>query len=125
MTVIYIICSSIIFFIAAFIFRKQLVSQLLKLKGKLHIHSLRKAINDADADKEETGRKNMVVFNTTTGEFEPVQKKLLKTAAKVTKNKNNAARTKGRVKFAKPVKKRYITTERVNKTEKNSLYVTN
>lgn len=97
---------------------------LLKLKGKLHIQSLRQAINNADKDKSATGRKNMVVYNISSGEFEPVQKKLLKTASRVTKNKNNAAQTKGRIKFAKPTKKRYINPAKVKQTEQKSLYVT-
>ena len=90
----------------AVVLKKRLVAWLHYLRGKLHIESLRKAINDADADKQKTGRKNIVVMNTTTGSFEPAQKRLLKFLAAKGKNKNNGKKTDGRKKFARPVKRK-------------------
>lgn len=120
-----IIIPVLIFFILVFIFRKQLINQLLKLKNKLTFQSLRIAIDNADKNKKETGRKNIVVYNTTTKEFEPMQKKVLKTVANSRKNKNNAAQTKGRVKFGSKRAGRLIGHDRIKQTEKHSLYVTN
>jgi len=110
----------IIFFITAWMCKKQLVKVLLKLKGKLHIQSLRTAINDADADKEKTDRKNLVVFNTSTGEFEPVQKRMLKGIAKMkSQNKVPAG-----FRQPKAVKKSALTLQKVKHVENKSLYVT-
>lgn len=95
------------------------------LRSKLQIQSLRSAIRDADMDKDETGRKNMVVFNTTGGNFEPIQKNLLKKIANRNKNKNNGKLTDGRKKFMKKKKKSQIDTDKVKTIEKKSLYVTN
>lgn len=112
-------------FLLAFLFRNKLIELLHVLRGRLHVQSLREAIHNADKDKEQTGRKNMVVFNTANAEFEPVQKRLLKFLAAKNKQKNNGKRTDGRKKFTKPVKKRVLTGEKVKQVEKNSLYVTN
>lgn len=108
----------------AVILKKKIVGWLHYLRGKLHIESLRQAINDADADKKETGRKNIVVMNTATGSFEPAQKRLLKFIAAKGKNKNNGKKTDGRKKFAKPVKRKLDSAD-VKRIEKKSLYVTN
>src|SRR4051812_39496238 len=88
--------------------RNQVVKYLIRLRSKLHIRSLRTAINGADKDKDLTGRKNMVVFNTASGEYEPLQKRLLKNAARAGKNKSNKAMTPGRKKMMKPAKKRIL-----------------
>lgn len=112
-------------FLLAFLFRNKLIEQLHVLRGRLHVESLREAINNADKDKMQTGRKNMVVFNTANSEFEPVQKRMLKFLAAKGKQKNNAKKTDGRKKFAKPVGKRVLTGEKVKQVEKSSLYVTN
>ena len=119
---------------AIFLFKKQIVAWLHRLRGRLHIQSLRKAIIDADKDKEKTGRKNMVVMNTASGAFEPVQKRLLKFLSQKNKGDGDTGRVKvrrrnGRVKVvgrkkAKAVNKT-ITPERVHQIEKKSLYVTN
>jgi len=104
-------------------FRKQIIKWLLALRAKLQIHSLRQAIDEADKDKEETKRKNMVVFNTVGGKFEPIQKKTLKRAASAGKNKSNKKMTDGRKKMLKK-KPRVITMQRVKKIEEDALYIT-
>lgn len=109
-----------------FLFKKPIVARLKRLAIKLQLNSLREAIHKADHDKETTGRKNMVVYNTTVSAFEPVQKKLLKKIAKAGKNKNNAAKTPGRMWFQKNNKKKKtsVDTQRVKQLEEESLYVT-
>jgi hypothetical protein len=69
----------------------------------------------------------MVVFNTTSGKYESLQKKLLKTASKAGKNKSNKAMTEGRIKMMKQqkVKPRLFDSDRVHQIEKKSLYITN
>jgi hypothetical protein len=104
--------------------RNWTVKRLLKLRAKLQLGSLREAIVQADQDKEKTGRKNMVVFNTTSGKYEPVQKKLLKAASQMGKNRSNKAHTEGRRRMLKH-KERAFTPQRVKHIEKKSLYVTN
>jgi hypothetical protein len=104
--------------------KNKIVAALIRLRGKLHVRNLHQAIVDADEDKMKTGRKNMVVFNTVTGSFEPTQKRLLKFLAAKGKNKNNGKKTDGRKKFAKPVKRKLDSSE-VKRIEKKSLYVTN
>lgn len=108
------------------LFRKKIVKWLYRLRAKLKMQSLGRAIKEADKDKEKTNRKNMVVLNLHSGYYEPVQKRLLKYVAKKNKNKNNAAMTKGRRKMAaKPKTKTEIDTDRIKHIEKKSLYVTN
>lgn len=107
------------------LFKKPIRKWMMFLRAKLQIQSLRSAIRDADKDKEETGRKNMVVFNTHGGNFEPITKKLLKAVANKNKNKNNGKLTDGRKKFMQKKKKSEIDTEKVKTIEKKSLYVTN
>lgn len=115
----------ILFFLVAPFYwaKRNLVMYLLRLRAKLRISSLREAINEADKDKSTTGRKNIVVFNTTSGKYEPVQKRVLKVVSQRTKNKSNKAMTKGRVKMMKQ-KVRAFDTERVKQIENKSLYVT-
>lgn len=101
---------------------------LNQLAVRLHIRSLRTAINEADKDKEKTDRKNIVVFNTSSGSFEPVQKRLLKNVAHAGKNTNNAALTKSRRRRGGVVaigkKKTAVDTNKVKLVEKKSLYTT-
>jgi hypothetical protein len=106
-------------------FRQWVVARLIRLQVHLKTSSLRGAIRAADQDKTETGSKNMVVYNTTTGDFEPVRKRLLKYAAKRSKNTSNKAHTPGRKRQMKPGNTRYFTTDRVRTIEKKSPYVTN
>jgi hypothetical protein len=106
--------------------RNWIIKKLLAWRAKLQIGSLRVAIGDADKDKEKTGRKNMVVFNTVSGKYEPIQKKILKKAADVGKNKSNKAMTDGRKRVLKlqKHKKRIIDSYRVKTIEEKSLYIT-
>jgi hypothetical protein len=104
--------------------RNRILTFLLRLRGQLRIRSLRQAIGDADKDKDQTGRKNMVVFNTASGEYEPIQKRLLKAASRSGKNKSNKAMTPGRMKMMKKQKARVLSIARVHTIEKKSLYVT-
>ena len=108
------------------VFRMKVLKWAMNLRAILRIRSLRVAIKDADEDKETTDRKNMVVFNTHSGHYEPVQKKLLKTIEKKGKNKSNAKMTKGRKWFLKnnPMKKKKILNAKVIEIENKSLYVT-
>ena len=103
------------------VFRHKIVQWLFNLRAKLKLQSLRQAIADADKDKAETQRKNMVVFNTSTGTFEPVQKKLLK---KIASTKKQDAVPNG-YRMKKAVKRSYITPGKVKEVEKKSLYITN
>lgn len=95
----------------------------MKFRASLKIQSLRKAIAQADKDKDDTARKNMVVFNTAIGEFEPIQKKLLKVVERKSRNTNNAKMTEGRKRFMQ--KKKKHLNQSVKELEKKSLYVTN
>lgn len=113
-----------LFFLVLRFFKKPIRQWVYNLRAKLRIRSLRTAIGEADNNKQETGRKNIVVFNNSTGYFEPVAKKLLKAASKASKNKNNAARTKARRRRLSKTKKREFTDERVKQIERKSLYVT-
>jgi hypothetical protein len=109
------------FFLTPLLFlRNWIVKKLLAFRAKLQISSLRAAIGEADKDKEKTGRKNMVVFNTVSGKYEPIQKKLLKKAANA--KEQSAVKNGFRAKKAK--KKTSITSERVKQIEEKSLYVT-
>lgn len=103
--------------------RERIIKWLLALRASLKIQSLREAINGADADKKETMRKNMVVYNTAVGTYEPVQKRLLKQVERKGKNKNNAKMTEGRKRFMQQ-KKKHLSMP-VKELEKKSLYVTN
>lgn len=104
------------------VYRMKVLQWVMNLRSILRIRSLRVAIKDADKDKEDTKRKNMVLFNTHSGEYEPLQKKLLKHIERKSKNKNNAKQTPGRKKFAQRKKK--ILNSSVNEIQKKSLYVT-
>ena len=121
---IFLAISPFIFLIALFlIFKKQIRKLLHRWNTKLQFASLRTAIHDADKNKIETGRKNIVVFNTSQSVFEPVQKKTLKAIANNMKNKSNKAMTPGRKKMMKK-HKRPVDIHRVKQIEKKSLYVT-
>jgi hypothetical protein len=115
-----------LFFLLIRVFKKPIRQWVYNLRAKLRVRSLRTAIGEADKNKSETGRKNIVVFNQGTGYFEPVTKRLLKAASNASKNKNNAAKTKARKRrlAKKKTKKREFTNERVKQIERKSLYVT-
>lgn len=105
-----------------YIFKKQVVCWLLKLKSKCMLHGLREAIHEADADKAKTNKKNVVIYNSTKNQFEPVHKAAMKRLANSTKNKSNRKQTAG----AKKAKgKRALSFDRVKHIEDKSLYVTN
>lgn len=89
----------------------------------LTMHTLRPAIHAADADKEATDKKNIVILNTLTNEFEPVQKVVLKRIAAKNRNTNNAAQTKYR-KRNQSGGARKFDPSRISKIEKASVYVT-
>lgn len=117
-----------------FLFKKQITAYMYRLRGKLHVLSLKQAIIDADDDKKNTGRKNMVVMNVVSGSFEPLQKRLLKFLSQKNKGDGDTGRVKvrrknGRVKVVGRKKPKQInktvTSERVHQIEKKSLYVTN
>lgn len=109
------------------VFRVRIVKYLLYLRGKMTVAGIREAIKSADADKAKTARKNMVVFNTVSGSFEPIQKRVLKAAARKNKNKNNGKMTEGRKRALamQPKKNGYMTMDRVKKAEEKSIYITN
>jgi hypothetical protein len=113
---------TVLFYLTKWVYqvRRSIVRALVRFKMKLQHQSLRAAIHDADQDKEKTGRKNMVVYNTASGQYEPIQKKLLKRAA--TAKEQPAAKNGWRVPKAR--KKTAITPEKVHRIEKRSLYVT-
>lgn len=108
------------------IFRKQVRQWAYNLRAKLRIKSLKVAIKEADDNKKKTNRKTMVVFNSASGKYEPIEKRVIKIAHKVNKNKNNAALTDGRRWWLTKNKKKKseFTYERVKQIEKKSLYVT-
>lgn len=105
LTILFIIIASII--IAMKVFRSSFIKWALRIRAKLKIASLRKAIEDADINKKKTGRKTLVVFNLSSQKYEPIEKKLLKQAANANKRKKNKT----------------FTHERVRAVEKNALYV--
>lgn len=107
------------------VFRAPIQKWAYKMRAKLNIHSLRTAIEDADKNKQKTGRKTMVVFNTSTGSYEPLEKKILKAASNAGKRKNNSAMTEGRKRMMNAKKERVFTPERVKQIQQKSLYVTN
>lgn len=85
--------------------RNQVRKLAYRMTSPLRTQSLRKAIADADADKQKTKRKNIVVFNSDTQQFETVQKKQLKQAVK-----------------SKAIKS--LDWDRVKRIEKKALYAT-
>lgn len=121
MIYIYLISSFALIITLVYVFRKQIVDYLMRLRAGLKIRSLRQAIAAADKDKEQTGRKNMVVYNTDSKDFEPVSKRLLKKSAK--------AKVQEQVpdgfRKMKAKKRSSLTTKTVKQIEKKSLYVTN
>lgn len=111
--------------IALFIFRNSIRKWAYQKKTTMQLGTLRGAIHAADDDKEATGRKNLVIFNSTAGSFEPIQKKQLKAITKFGKNTNNKAMTEGRKKMMSTKKRRSVSVARSKQIEKSSLYVTN
>lgn len=103
------------------IFRKQIRRWVGVMCVRFKIGSIRTAIEEADKNRDETGRKTMIVYNTVSGGYEAVEKRLLKKAANI-KNKNNAVKTDGRKKLARS-KRRILDHDRVRSIEEKSLYV--
>lgn len=89
----------------------------------MQLGTLRTAIHDADKDKAETDRKNIVVFNSTANIYEPVQKRMLKFVAKNKTQKKVANGFKQPKAYVK--RNKSITLDRIKEVEKKSLYVTN
>lgn len=110
--------------IALYIFRNSIRKWAYQKKTTMQLGTLRGAIHAADDNKEKTGRKNMVIFNSTQSSFEPIQKKQLKAITKFGKNTSNKAMTKGRKKMMDNKKRRSVSVERSKQIEKSSLYVT-
>lgn len=104
--------------------RTVLANRLVKLRSRLRMNSLREAIGKADDDKAKTGRKNIVVFNNHSGAYEPLQKKLMKTAHRVQKGKGQPTQTKYRKKHRKELKPSRFTNDRIHQLENKSAYVT-
>jgi len=104
--------------------RVLLASRLVKLRSKMRMSTLREAIGKADENKAKTGRKNIVVFNNVSGAYEPLQKRLMKTAHKVQKGKGQPAQTKYRKKHVKVIKSSRFTVDRIRQLENKSAYVT-
>ena len=105
------------------VFRPAITKLLKRWLVKIRMQSLREAIHKADESKSETGRKNLVVQKPD-GFFENVQKRRMKMASNVSKNKNNAKMTKGRRKFMQK-KERLFEPQRLKEIETKSLYTTN
>lgn len=87
---------------------------------RLHLRSLRSAINDADKDKDETGRKNMVIYNSSISAFEPIQKKVLKRLA----TGKIQERVPAGFRQPKAKKRTALNVEKVKEVEEKSLYIT-
>lgn len=98
---------------AVYLFRPQLRMLAYKLAHKSRLHSLRHAIAQADANKAENGRKTIVIYNSTAGQYETLEKKKLKQVANLGKNKSTHQ-----------TRHRIINHDRVKTIEKKSLYVT-
>lgn len=111
-----------------FVFKKKILVWARKKSVSMQIGSLKNAIKAADADKEATGRKNIVIFNSTQKQFETVQKKVLKFAASKNKGKKVLRGAKKRDDGSKIAMngsgKRFMDYERVSKLENKSLYAT-
>lgn len=92
------------------------------------MHNLREGIQQADKEKDKTGRKQILVADG--NGWAPVTKRLLKQATQSGKSKNNAASTKYRVKHGKTngkgivVNKRKINPVHAESIEKRAPYVT-
>lgn len=96
------------------LFRKHILAWAHRKSIALKMRTLRKAIIDADNDKQKTGRKNIVVYNSTKQEYEAVQKKLLKVAAYRTRNNGSKSNKRNRI----------IKHEQFKSIENKSLYAT-
>ncbi len=109
------------------IFRKPLRAWAMKMTVKFKIGSLRKAIRQADKIKAVKGRKALVVYDSQSQEFTATEKKVLKKASSVTKNRSNKASTDGRKKMKSQDKRsnqqRVLNPSRIKVIEENSLYV--
>lgn len=125
MSIYFIIAASMLTIIILIrVFRVRIIRWLLKVRAQLKLRSLGKAIQAADDEKARTRRKAMVVYNSHSGEFEPITKRLLKAAERAGKSKGSAAKTKYRKRHQPAQKKKYLT-ETVTNIEKKAPYVTN
>lgn len=124
MTMFYLILATVIVSIATalYIARFKIRNYLHHLSIKMQLGTLRTAIHDADDDKAKSKRKNIVVFNTDSKSFEPVQKRLLKFVAKNKVQKEVPDGYRRPAAYRK--KKRPLDLNRVKEIEKESLYVT-
>lgn len=96
-----------------------LINQLLKLRARLQMATMREAIQAADKIKQQTGKKVLVVYNNATKQWEPLEKQLLKLAHKKMKKVNaNRRRKRGKEK----IEGTGMTLERVKVIEKKSVY---
>lgn len=109
-------------------FKGKIIAWAKAKSVSLKLHTLRQAIKDADKDKSISGRKNIVVYNTTKKEFEPIQKKILKAGASVNRGKKSVEGARKRSDGSKIATNgnggRLVTYERIKTLEKNSLYAT-
>jgi hypothetical protein len=110
--------------------RFAIVNKLWKIKARLNVVSLRMAIDQADKSQAMTGRKMIVIFNSSSMEYEAVEKQTLKAVANIKKVNGQPAHTKYRKRNAENIvagsraKIGSITHHRVHRIEKRSLYVT-
>jgi hypothetical protein len=104
--------------------RATVIDRALRLRARLRFHSLGEAIQEADDNKKDTGRKSMVLFNHHTGKYESIEKKLLKNAKKRHKIKGQPKQTEFRKSRKRNVKPGRFTDTRIKSLEKRAPYVT-
>lgn len=102
--------------------RDFLIMQLLRLRAKMQIGSLRDAIKEADRLSLSTGRKHLVVYNKATGEYEAIEKQLLKAAHK--RRKMVTANDRRQRNKEDMGSNRGMKLSRVKEIEKRSVYGT-
>lgn len=101
-----------------------LFKRLLKLRSKLRLASLREAIEKADENKSRNGRKNIVVFNNVSGNFEPIEKRAMKRLKSKHQGNGSPKQTDYRKKRQKNLKPSRFTNELIHHLENKSAYVT-
>ena len=112
------------------VFRVKIRRWLYKMQVRIKFSTVRTAIKEADADKAATDRKNIVVFNPVSQQYEPMQKRLMKFLSrhgingKGGRKTNNAAKTKYRLRNQQGGRRK-MKPGSVHVIEKESLYVTN
>lgn len=104
------------------VLRVFMINQLLKLRARLQMATMRDAIKAADKIHKETGKKVLVIYNNATKAWEPIEKQLLKLAHKKLKKVNaNAKRKRGKEDLDAAGG---MTLNRVKVIEKKSVYAT-